>query len=234
MEMKDIIGKIKERELFPTIRRFQYMPYNMSKALSTIEFIGKSRNSNFVIDDDNKFTFENLIRWVHGDSSMMCINPVSRQVMPARLNAGIYIAGNTGTGKSWILEIMSAYCLIDNVQFQSGNTKRCLHWGNVRTDAICDEYVANGTFEKYKRMSIVGIQDFGAEPAESMYMGNRVNVLRQIIEYRGDFTDKMTLITSNLPINHNSLVNRYGDRVASRLNQMCNYFELKGKDRRKL
>ena len=65
-------------------------------------------------------------------------------------------------------------------------------------------------------------------------MGNRINVLRQILEYRGDQTDKITLITSNLPMNHKRFIDRYEDRVSSRLNEMCNYFEIKGKDRRKL
>lgn len=109
-----------------------------------------------------------------------------------------------------------------------------VHWGNVRTDVMCDEYTEQGTFDKYKKMSIVGIQDLGAEPMESMYMGNRINVLRQILEYRGDQTDQLTLITSNLPMNHKRFIDRYEDRVSSRLNEMCNYFEIKGKDRRKL
>ena len=81
---------------------------------------------------------------------------------------------------------------------------------------------------------MLGIQDLGCEPQESLYMGNRVDVVRQLIEYRGDKTDEITLITSNLKINGEKLVNRYGDRVASRLNEMCNYFEIKGKDRRKM
>ena len=81
---------------------------------------------------------------------------------------------------------------------------------------------------------MLGIQDLGSEPQESLYMGNRVDVVRQLIEHRGDKTDEMTLITSNLKINGERLVNRYGDRVASRLVEMCNYFEIKGKDRRKM
>jgi DNA replication protein DnaC len=81
-------------------------------------------------------------------------------------------------------------------------------------------------------MEILGIQDLGAEPAESLYMGNRAHVLRQILEYRGDFSDKLTLITSNLPINHQLFADRYHVRVSSRLNEMCNYFEIRGKDRR--
>ena len=81
---------------------------------------------------------------------------------------------------------------------------------------------------------MLGIQDFGQEPQENLYMGNRIDVVRQLIEYRGDKCDEMTLITSNMKMQGDVLMNRYGDRVASRLVEMCNYFEIKGKDRRKL
>ena len=83
-------------------------------------------------------------------------------------------------------------------------------------------------------MPIICIQDLGSEQMESLYMGNRENVIRRMIEYRGDRTDMLTLITSNLPMAHQKLEEKYGDRVVSRLNEMCNYLEIKGKDRRML
>ena len=110
---------------------------------------------------------------------MKCLNPDTKEIIPGRLNAGIYIAGNTGSGKSWALEIMAAYTLIYNFQIQIGENKRCLYWSNFRTDTICDEYTSEGTFDRYKKMYIIGIQDLGAEPVESMYMGNRINVLKK-------------------------------------------------------
>lgn len=234
ISMSAIFDKISQRGLFQSIKRYPYLPYNMNMALQVVDAIGKKRNPKFRIDKENQFTYENMIRWVHGDPEMKCLNPDTKEIIPGRLNAGIYIAGNTGSGKSWVLEIMAAYSLIDNVQVTVGDTQRCLYWGNVRTDAICDEYTADGSFERFKKMNIVGIQDLGAEPAESMYMGNRVNVMRQILEYRGDQTDQITLITSNLPMNHKRFIELYEDRVSSRLNEMCNYFEIKGQDRRKL
>jgi hypothetical protein len=232
--MSAIFDKISQRGLFQSIKRYPYLPYNMNMALQVVDAIGKKRNPKFRIDKENQFTYENMIRWVHGDPEMKCLNPDTKEIIPGRLNAGIYIAGNTGSGKSWALEIMAAYSLIDSVQVTVGDTQRCLYWGNVRTDVMCDEYTEQGTFDKYKKMSIVGIQDLGAEPMESMYMGNRICVLKQILESRGDRTDQLTLITSNLPMNHQRLIDRYGDRVSSRLSEMCNYFEIKGKDRRKL
>ena len=232
--MSAIIDRIKSRGLFQGVGRFQYLPFNLDYALELVEGIGKDRNPKFSIDNENRFTYENLIRWIHGDSEMQCLNPDTKEIIQGRLNSGIYIAGNTGSGKSWALEIMAAYTLIYNFQIQVGENKRCMYWSNFRTDTICDEYTSEGSFDKYKKMYIIGIQDLGAEPFESMHMGNRINVLKNLMEYRGDFSDKITLITSNLPMSHKALVDRYGDRVSSRLNEMCNYFEIKGKDRRKI
>ena len=234
MNLSAILEKIEKRGLFQSIKRYPYMPYNMEVAMQVVDAIGKNRNKKFVIDDENRFAYENIVRWIHGDPDMKCIDPATKKIIHGRLNSGIYIGGNTGTGKSWVLEVMSAYCLMDNVQIFMGKSNRCLHWNNFHSGAICDEYMQTGDICQYKNWQIIGIQDLGAEPTENLYMGNRAEVLRQILECRGDRTEQITLITSNLPINHESLTKRYGDRVASRLLEMCNYFEIKGKDRRKL
>jgi DNA replication protein DnaC len=77
------------------------------------------------------------------------------------------------------------------------------------------------------------VDDFGSEPTESAYMGNRLEVMRCIIENRGDRRDRLTHIISNLPPGSKQLKEKYGDRVQSRLFEMCNYFELRGQDRRR-
>jgi hypothetical protein len=228
-----ILKQISDKGLFQKITRFPYLPFNMNVALSVVEAIGKERNPKFRIDNENRFLYENLIRWVHADPEFKCIDPFSKKIINGRLDKGIYLTGNTGSGKSWAIEIMSAYSTIDNVVFGVVGSKKQLHWPSIRTDTICEDYATTGSIEKYKKMSIIGIQDLGAEPPESLFMGNRQNVLQQILESRGDQTNLLTIITSNLPINHEALTRRYQDRVASRLNEMCNYFELTGNDRRK-
>lgn len=234
INIAELLGKVHEYGFLPTIRRYQYLPFKMEIAMNVVEALGKSRNPNFRIDDENRFTYENIIRWVHGDSSMECLHPVTKQRIQGDLHKGIYIAGNTGTGKSWCLDIMTAYCLVDNPQITFGRNTMGLRWKNVRTDVICDGFTTAGEIQQYKTMPIIGFQDLGTEPEESVYMGNRVQPMRAILEFRGDCTDKMTLITSNIPFAHERFVQRYGERCASRLNEMCNYFEITGKDRRKL
>ena len=105
-----ILNAINQRGMFAGFTRYQYLHYDIAEALKIVEAIGKSRNPKFVIDDENRFTYENFIKWCHCDPTMQCLNPETKGVVPGRLKRGIYIAGNTGTGKSWCLEIMLAYC----------------------------------------------------------------------------------------------------------------------------
>ncbi len=230
-----ILRRIQQHGWLPGIQRWKYNAVDdEATLLKAIEAIGQYRNPKFTIDTDNTITYKNYMKWVHGDPTMQCLHPKTKQVIAADLNKGIYIAGQTGSGKSWAQEIMSNYARAQNIKSTIGNEEKCLFWKNFRTDTICDEFSKTGSIDKYKNMTLLGIQDLGAEPSESMYMGNRVNVMQQVLEYRGDFTDKLTFITSNLPMAHESLVQKYGDRVASRLNEMCNYFEIRGKDRRQI
>lgn len=228
-----ILERLKDNAIFSAVGR-ESLPYDMETVLSIVDFIGKKRDAKFVLDESNIFLYTNLIKWVYGDPSVQCLDPETKQVIPGRLTAGIYIAGNTGSGKSWALEIMSAVAQLERIGITVSNERRALKWPCVRTDAVCDEYSKDGEIRKYKDMTVVCFQDLGTEPLESLFMGNRQGVMKQILEHRGDLHNVITLISSNLPINHKALNDRYDDRVSSRLCEMCNYFELKGQDRRKL
>lgn len=230
-----ILNAIRERGLFAQITRYQYLNYDMEEEMQIIEAIGKSRTPYFVIDDENRFTYENFIRWCRCDTKMQCLHPETSQVIPGNLRHGIYIAGATGTGKSWCLDIMQAYCQVMGfkVKYVEERDTCPLSWSSVRADALCDIYTETGDIRRFKQRNILSVQDFGSEPLESLYMGNRLEVMRSLIEYRGDRSDCLTLITSNLKLGGDKLLNRYGDRVASRLSEMCNYFEIRGEDRRK-
>lgn len=233
----NVLSYIKQRGGFAGFERYEYKDYDINSALQVVEAIGKSRNPKFVIDDENRFAYTNFIKWCHGDTSMRAMNPMTGEEQDGDLNRGIYIAGNTGSGKSWCLEIMLAYsqamgfviCFDDG----DGEVDKPLFWGITRADDICNEYIAKGEIQLFKRRAMIGIQDLGQEPKEVLYMGNRLNVLQQLLEYRGDRTDQLTMITSNLRISSDTLKRDYGDRVQSRLVEMCNYFEIKGRDRRK-
>lgn len=230
----DVLKKIDLNTPFEKIDRYVYRPFNENEALAILEAIGKSRSPKFTIDEENRFAYLNFAKWCHCDATMQCINPETSEVQRGNLLKGIFIAGNTGSGKSWLLDIMRAYCSAFGFKVELSGNKRDLSWLTIRADAICDNFALEGNVRLYKSVGVLGIQDFGCEPSEAVYMGNKVDVMRSVIEYRGDKSDLLTLFTSNLKINSPSLRQRYGDRVQSRLYEMCNYLVIKGKDRRKL
>lgn len=233
MVAENIKKILSNRPFFQNIKRFEYTPYQIEIALKTVLEIGKIKSPEFVIDGQNKFLFTNLVRWVHGDKEFKCQDE-NGNIVPGDLTKGLYIAGNTGSGKSWAMEIISAYALIDNVMFEVNGEKKPLQWVNYHTTDICREFMELGSIERFNKIPVLGLQDLAsdAEPREVLYMGNRVSVLKQILDYRGDRNDRLTLITSNIPINNDIIRELYGDRAQSRLKGMCNYFMLKGKDRR--
>lgn len=237
--IEQVLNAIRQRDMFSGFQRYQYIKpgwYDLDNAMKIVEAIGKSRNPAFVIDDENRFAFENFIKWAHCDTSMKCLDPVSGQVIPGRLKRGIYIAGNTGTGKTWCMEIMQAYIQAIGIKvlWHNDNDPRPLYWRTIRADGLCDVWAESGNIQQYKTAPMLAIQDLGNEPPETLYMGNRLDVVRYVIEYRGDMLAEMTFITSNLRMGGEILKERYGDRVSSRLQEMCNYLVIKGKDRRKL
>lgn len=229
----EVIKEITGEGFFKVIKRHPRPLERYDIALKCIEAIGRQRNDKFVLDNENMFVYLNFVRWVQGDPEFQCIDPFTKKVIKGDLTKGIYLSGNTGSGKSWAIDIISAFSTIDDIVVSIGGIKKKLHFPCIRADTICDSYILNGKLEKFKRMPIIGIQDLGSEPPESLYMGNRLNVLQQILEFRGDQSNLITIITSNLPMNHEALSRRYHDRVSSRLNEMCNYFEMVGIDRRK-
>lgn len=217
----------------PGIVRAQ-LRYDMGTAMKVVEGIGKARSARFQIDDQNRFLYENLIRWVMGDPEMKAVNPDNwREVIPGDVTKGVFIGGRTGTGKSWAMEIMSLFTRVDGVGMKAGGNSFFLEWPNVRTSALVNEYSLTGRISEYSKRPVICFQDLGAEQAEAMFMGNRCNVMKTILEERGDNKNCLTLITSNLPIVGADMEKMYGQRVTSRLREMCNYIVVGGEDRRK-
>lgn len=239
MEIKQYLNSLKASGAFGNIRRYQYMPYDMEKALTAVKMIGQQLTPDFVIDEQNRFVYENLIRYVIGDRECKCLDPETKNIIPANHKKGIFLCGPCGSGKSMAMRVMSYYARGKGIivgmydAYERKAHKIFIFGRQVRVDQICDQFAETGKIRQYKDERILTIDDLGAEQMETLYMGNRVNLMRQLIEYRGDNIDQITSFTSNLPMLHPQMVERYGDRAVSRLKAMCNYYELKGEDRRK-
>lgn len=233
--MDKLVADIERRENPRKVRRISSAPVNdIKNALRAVYAIGKTKSPSFVIDSSNKWVLGQLTKWIQADPSFKCHDVNTIKEIDGVLTHGIYLAGPTGTGKSWALDIMSYFSKIDNIQVKAGGMVIDMEYKSIRTDKVCAEFANGNSIEKYKSMPIICFHDLCSptEPEESMYMGNRLKVMQSIIEARGDRQDLITLFTSNVPFTSAMFYQRYGDRVVSRLHEMCNYLQLEGDDRR--
>lgn len=235
-----VLGNLKrESQGFSYIRRKDYTgKYSYRDILEVIRAVGQYRCADFTIDEHNGFAYENLAKWLIGDSSFKVLDPVSRRVVPGVLHKGIYLAGATGTGKSYAMEILSYVANTLGLAFETNRGSCALAWSNIRADAIMRKYTQTGDISMYLGGSGVVrslcVQDLGSESTEATYMGSRIDVIRQLIEARGDNAALLTLFSSNNPLwSSKTLIEKYGDRAFDRLRGMCNYLEMTGVSRRK-
>ena len=234
------MGKITTPDDFNTIlrdwgeryqlQREHYVGMSIDDCLELVRRIGAMRCPGFVLDEQNKGVYADLVRWVNGDPEARCLTMEGRPTK-ASLLKGIYIAGPTGTGKTVCLDVLNIYARTIGIQYRAGGFVKFLGWNSQRSDAICEKYAQNGDLIGFKTEGILCIQDLCSEAPETLFMGNRRNVMQTVLEARADATNLFTLVTSNQPIT--KLKDFYGDRVQSRANEMFNYYTLKGDDRRR-
>lgn len=228
-----LMNRLRETGTMRGVERLDYTgDLSTMDLLAEAYAVGKYRTEHFDIDKDMKFAYTNIARWLVGDKEMECINPETKKPEPGDLRKGIYLAGRTGCGKSWAMEIFGFLAKEHRMLVCLGGKELQVAPIAWRADAISQFFMTTGELAPFMDTPVLLIDDLGTEPAEVLYMGNRVDVLRYVLERRADDAAKLTLITSNVPMFAPAIKERYGDRVASRLRQMCNYMEISGNDKR--
>lgn len=229
MDIARIIKELKARGRFPKLSRAETV-CNPDELKELVSALGKQITPGFVLDEKNGWLYGQLARWAVGmPFEAVSPNDMAEKV-PGQPAGGIVIAGNVGSGKSVALKIAKLLCEVSGAKLYINSTPEKMDWKEQRSTDITTDFAVNGTLEDYCKCRILCIQDLGAEPAETLYMGNRIPVLRQILESRGDNPLLMTLATTNLT--PPEIQNVYGERVRSRLFEMCNFLPLVGPDRR--
>ncbi|MDR2084365.1 MAG: hypothetical protein LBP67_05160 [Bacteroidales bacterium] len=234
LSIGNIIQELRQEETPQFIERKHYdIDVNQLVELATV--IGTQMfPEKFVIDDQNRFAYENALKWLAGQEFQCLDFDNEKKIIKGNTCKGLYLAGSVGSGKSVLLEIISKIAMKLGVLWYSDGNPRPLTGICHRSSSICDDYKNTGEIVKYKNSPILYIQDLGTEQPETMHMGNRNRVLREILEHRGDRPQYMTLISSNNSPSDIDNLNMYGERVVSRLYEMSNYLIINGKDRRKL
>lgn len=150
-----------------------------------------------------------------------------------RLNKGLLLCGNVGTGKTTLMRLfaINKHCSYDVMNAMS------IARDYTRNPNVIDIF---SKWHKYEPKDIVNlysekfglcIDDVGTEDEKS-YFGNKSNVIAEIIfeRYANQLPHSATHITTNL--DGKSIKDFYGPRVWSRFIEMFNVIEIKCEDRR--
>ena len=136
---------------------------------------------------------------------------------------GMYLWGATGSGKTHILYALKR-------QWDSERTKKAMHWN--MTDLMHEiRQDMDRTHKERPAESIMDfngilfIDDIGAEKISEFALETIYMVINRRYEKRWP-----VIFSSNLPISE--LADRVGDRIASRIVEMCDIVEIVGSDRR--
>ncbi len=189
---------------------------------------------NYQLTEEIKMILINVYRQVTGNYFYK-IDPVTGkyiEALEADRQKGIFIAGPTGTGKTTFCKIL--FSTLSNSVLKFAYSDKVYQFNTICTTELLinKEYMKTGDFQYMQRSSLL-IDDIG-QSKEVSYMGNKLDPIREIITERYDnLKYTFTSFTSNYPINHRSLVDQYGERVADRIQAMCNYYIINSKNFRK-
>lgn len=208
--------------------------FNMKKVGERFKEIALQKCPEFVIDDENREVINAVIAWYcnhESFNSMKC-------VIEPDLNKGIMLVGNVGTGKSLIMEILRDLHIADGKQFGIINSRHVSRQFADEGYEVIDHFGRLSVYFRHgkKKFRHMCFDELGAERTQK-HFGNAENTMAEIILDRYDHFIHHRLMT-NFTSNHTrqELETIYGDRVKSRLDQMCSFIPLgvepDSKDRR--
>jgi len=189
--------------------------------------VAKSIHAEFQIDNENKSTIEALL--LYALQAQDFVESGHQIGYDYSLSKGIFLTGNIGSGKTELMRILL------KCQFP------CLRFGIVSTRDIAGQVLTEGydMIQRYGKKAINYrnqepilchnlFDDLGSEDKIN-HFGNHINVMEQIILDRYEQYKRhglLTHFTSNLDLEQIREI--YGDRVHSRLHEMCNFLLLGG------
>lgn len=187
---------------------------------------------NYDYNESAKNILNQLFFWISGQD-IISTNPFTRSTQMGSWKKGFYIAGATGVGKTTLMKLFIKAVDRLNVKEETvtGYSAR-LAPRFISVKSLSRDFVKRG----YEALTInaysILLDDVGSEQLDCVHMGNRVNVVDEIITNIYERNYGYLFITSNYPLGSAEFSERYGDRLQSRICELCNYLELKGNDYR--
>lgn len=187
----------------------------------------------FKIDEANENIFSALCYYFSDDKNFYTQTELLHVKNPS-LSKGIMLAGNFGTGKTWMMKLFSK------------NQRQVFHVKNAKD--IANDYQGNGVesadfVNKFKNpendkasffhpYAGLCIDDIGTEDIKNNF-GNKKNVIGDLIEQRYSTGNTGVFFHATTNLNSDQLKSFYGERVVSRMKELFNFIEFPGNDRRK-
>lgn len=195
---------------------------------------GSLFNGQFVLDKHNRVVFDLLCYYFSNEKTFFTIAQ-DLGVVGASLDKGILLAGNYGTGKSWLMSLFRKNNRrVYHVEQAKDLAKLYKNGGDEAVSKYQNKYknAFNDPTVFYQEYAALCIEDMGAEDIKGNY-GDKSNVIGDIIEgrYVNNCLQGWFHGTTNLTAKE--LTEFYSPRVASRLRESVNLIELGGPDRRK-
>ncbi len=201
------------------ITRLKYEPYSFDLAKKMWHSIAREiAGTEIDITEPVGKLWGELIKYVHTDDSFQFDS-----------TKAIGLIGQTGTGKTFAMNIMNAYSGIDEVKYLRGDKVVKFRYKIVSARELVAAYSKSGYdgLLKFMMMANLCIDDIGSEELESNYYGTKLRVINEMIEerYRRGL---MTHFTANLT--ESQIEDIYDSRVYSRLRHTTNIMFLNTKD----
>jgi len=142
---------------------------------------------------------------------------------------GIALFGPTGSGKTKTMEIFNEFLLIDRISYYRFGEMRPFNYKILSVNELHADFSRRGwdAIDEWSARNILCLDDISSEAQPAKYFGNEVDVVGKILEERYRLR-KITHFTTNLQ--PKNIRDCYGDRVASRLNEMINVITLIDQD----
>lgn len=144
----------------------------------------------------------------------------------ATFSKGLFIVGTTGVGKTYALHAIRNK-LIEDPNVMTSNVGDVENWIELLFE-LRDRISSGGVrpfVEHLMGKSFVFIDDIGAEKQTEWSQEMLYLIINKLYE-----TNKPLFITTNLSLEE--FTNKYGDRLVSRIAEMCEVKEVTGDNRR--
>jgi predicted ATPase len=209
----------------PRRKSAQVMPLDEAKKLvyqiacTMLEQQGKGVKA-WIVEPINAPKILQVVKWFISDPSC-----------EYDLNKGLYVFGDVGKGKTFLLSVMSAFAECAGIESRKFAIKSAADIAD--TVLFGEDRISRDTeMSKYGGGHLC-FDDLGQEQAGKRF-GNDIDVMERILSKRYDRMTRGYLIThATSNITPKFLEERYGSRISDRANEMFNFVLLQGESKRK-